>query len=98
MQREVHRILDLRLSLKPSTTEPEMYPKTFYRVWAIQRLRERGGTITCLEVLEEFRGIKASDPRDIVYAALNLANDKLAKSLVPDYENPAAVAYREVAV
>ena len=45
------------------------------RISAIGSLRTREGLKPLLEVLENFRGLRATDPRDIVYAALNLAND-----------------------
>lgn len=77
---------------------PQTHQYHFLRARDVQSLRRREGTITSLEVLQEFRGLLASDPRDIIYASVNLANDKAAKGLVPDYEKPVSEVYREVAV
>lgn len=77
---------------------PQTHQHQFLRARVIQSLRQREGTITSLEVLQVFRGLLASDPRDTVYAAVNLANDKATKGLVPDYEKPVSEVYRDVAV
>jgi hypothetical protein len=74
---------------------PQTHQYHFLRARDVQSLRRREGTITSLEVLQEFHGLLASDPRDIIYAAVNLANDKAAKGLVPDYENPVSEVHIE---
>ena len=67
------------------------------RISAIGSLRTREGLKPLLEVLENFRGLRATDPRDIVYAALNLANDIQEVTLSPNYKLPVFEVYRNVA-
>ena len=51
-----------------------------------------------LDRLQTFRPWKATDPRDKIYALLDLSEDgPKAKALVPDYNLPIAVLYRRVA-
>ena len=54
--------------------------------------------IPLLDVLEDFRGLSVTDPRDIVYAALNIANDVREGEIQPDYRASVANVYRAVAV
>ncbi|KAL6354292.1 hypothetical protein LRP88_11618 [Fusarium phalaenopsidis] len=50
---------------------------------SVPRMTIRTSTITLLSVLSHFRDLEATDPRDKIFAFLNLAEDDLG--LVPDY-------------
>ena len=78
--------------------EPSMQGYVVQRMSSIQSKREREVMIPLLDVLEDFRGLLATDPRDIVYAALNIANDVGKGEIQPDYRASVANVYRAVAV
>ena len=67
------------------------------RMSSIQNKRQRESMRPLLDVLEEFRGLLATDPRDIIYAALNIANDVKEGEIQPDYGASVANVYRAVA-
>ncbi|WAO92363.1 HET domain-containing protein [Fusarium falciforme] len=63
------------------------------------RLRENGNDLLAafpplLRVLQLFRGTQATDPRDKVFAFLNLALDKRELGLVPDYHASVQSVFR----
>ena len=78
--------------------EPSMQSYVVQRMSSIQSKREREVMIPLLDVLEDFRGLLATDPRDIVYAALSIANDVGKGEIQPDYRASVANVYRAVAV
>jgi hypothetical protein len=62
------------------------------------RRRQRKVSPDLLDILELFRGLDTSDPRDLVYAALNLGTDIAPGGIVPDYNKSVSEVYRDVAV
>ena len=64
----------------------------------IQSLRKYQRDRPLLEILRRFRGLLATDPRDILYAALNIANDTSEGQLRPNYRASVANVYRDLAV
>ena len=54
--------------------------------------------IPLLDILEDFQGLSATDPRDIIYAALNIASDIKEGDIRADYTISVADVYRAVAV
>ncbi|KAF2835461.1 hypothetical protein M501DRAFT_999224 [Patellaria atrata CBS 101060] len=54
--------------------------------------------INLLDVLEEHRGHRATDPRDKVYSALGLATDERTKPIEIDYERPLHLVLYDVAI
>ena len=77
---------------------PSMRNYVVQRMSKIQSKREREVMISLLDVLEDFRGLSVTDPRDIVYAALNIANDVREGEIQPDYRASVATVYRALAV
>ena len=78
-----------------------MPTKPWYVVYRIDKFhdkRQREVMMPLLDVLEEFRGLSATDPRDIIYAALNIATDLKEGDIQADYRVSVADAYRAVAV
>ena len=78
--------------------DPSMQSYVVQRMSSILHKREKEVMIPLLDVLENFRGLLATDPRDIVYAALNIANDVKEGGIQPDYGACVASVYRAVAV
>ena len=78
--------------------EPSMQIYVVQRMSSIQNKREREVMIPLLDVLEDFRGLLATDSRDIVYAALNIANNIREGDIQPDYRASVANVYRAMAV
>lgn len=64
----------------------------------VQFLRTYQRDRPLLDILRRFRGLSATDPRDILYAALNIANDISESELRPDYRASVATVYRDLAV
>jgi hypothetical protein len=56
-----------------------------YNLANIRSQRQEGNTVSFLEVLENFRHSKATDPRDKVYSLLSLASEAYRNSIIPDY-------------
>lgn len=77
--------------------KPSMFGHVVYRMSTLQRKREEK-VMPLLDVLEDFRGLSATDPRDIVYAALNIATDLREGDIQPDYRMAVANVYRAVAI
>jgi Heterokaryon incompatibility protein (HET) len=76
---------------------PTTRRRSILRILSISQLRHQEH-ILLLDVIEQFRQLEASDPRDIVYAALCLANDIPPGAIVPDYQKSLTEVYREVAI
>ncbi len=87
-----------RRQILGNTPAPSTQNYVVQRMSNIQSKREREVIIPLLDVLEDFRGLLATDPRDIVYAALNIANDVREGEIQPDYRVSVANVYRAVAV
>ena len=77
---------------KPVTRE-----NSIIRVLRLRTLRQNDGLIPFLDVLEHLRGLEATDLRDIVNAALNIANDVKKGEVQTSYRASIADAYRAVA-
>ncbi|MCJ1404919.1 hypothetical protein MMC11_008145 [Xylographa trunciseda] len=67
------------------------------RLLSIQDFRRRAGNGPLLEVLELLGGLEATEPQDIVYAALNLAKDIDIKALRPNYDQTVNEVWKDVA-
>lgn len=78
--------------------KPSTFGHIVYRMRNLQRKREEKLMIPLLDVLEDFRGLSATDSRDIVYAALNIANDLREGDIQPDYRMAVANVYRAVVI
>ena len=91
------KIVDL-LQYGGNTPGPSFGGYSVQRIMYILEKRQREVVIPLLDVLEDFRGLLATDPRDIVYAALNIANDVKKDEIEPDYGASVANVYRAVAV
>ena len=81
-----------------NTPEPSIKIYIVTRISDILFKRQGEAVVPLLDILEDFRGLLATDPRDIVYAALNIANDVKEGELRPDYGASVANVYRAVAV
>ncbi len=86
-----------RRRLWGATPEPSMRNLVVQRILNLLNTREQN-VIPLLDVLEEVRGLSATDLRDIVYAALNIANDTKEGGIQPDYRLSVPDVYRAVAV
>ncbi|KAK0508970.1 hypothetical protein JMJ35_008341 [Cladonia borealis] len=84
--------------LRRNTPDPLIKNYSVQRISRILSKRQGEMVIPLLDVLEDFRGLLATDPRDIVYAALNIANDVKEGEVRPDYGASVANVYRAVAV
>ena len=67
------------------------------RVLRLTTMRKNNELIPLLDVLEHLRGLKATDLRDIVNAALNIANDVKKGEIQISYQASVSDAYRAVA-
>jgi hypothetical protein len=82
-----------------SQTGPTTRQHRIQRMSNIRSFRdEKNGPRPLLEILDQFRGLDATDKRDIVYAALNLSNDIDLNVFRPDYNKSIFEVYRDVAV
>ena len=81
-----------------SMPEPSMAWEVVTRIKRIEGKRQRKEVIPLIDVLEDFRGLLATDPRDIIYAALNIASDLKEGDIQADYTTSVANVYRAVAV
>ena len=81
-----------------SMPKPSMPWGAVDRISKIEAKRQGKAVIPLLDVLQEFRGLSATDPRDIIYAALNIASDLKEGDIQADYTIPVANVYRGVAV
>ncbi|KAL8784527.1 MAG: hypothetical protein Q9195_009004 [Heterodermia aff. obscurata] len=64
----------------------------------IYKWRQDGTTIPLLGVLEVMSGLQATDTRDLVFAALNIASDIGISEIQPTYKMSVAEVFRNVAV
>ena len=87
-----------RRQLWGNTPKPSMRNYWLQRMKSIQSKRQGEVMIPLVDVLEHFRGFLATDPRDIVYAALNIANDVGKGELQPEYRASVATVYKALAV
>ena len=76
---------------------PETYEYNFERVLNIDTKNDPGKAILT-DVLEKFRGLNATNPRDMIYAPLNIAEDVPANAIVVDYNKSVAEVNKDVAV
>ena len=81
-----------------STPKPSTSFCAVHRISTVLVKRQRGVMILLLDVLEDFLGLSATDRRDFVYAALNIASDVKEGDIQADYRVSIANVYKSVAI
>ena len=78
--------------------EPATRPSSISRVLRLRTMRKNNDLMPLLDILEHFRGLEATDLRDIINAALNIANDVKKGEIQTSYQASVLDAYRAVAI